>query len=190
MLRVLELLVSPSTAWPKIVEADRSAFFLIFLVFLPLSVVCLGAEAAALVRWGLRQNPFGFIVPVPGAVAVRYVGLRLAMDIACVFGVAAVIKSLAGSFHLRTTGRQTITIAIYGLCPLILARLLVAVPSLPAWASFVVGAIFCTSVLYHGVGLVLRPDQTHGFGLYMLTVLTVAGGSGLAYVIGLGLLRG
>ena len=56
--------------------------------------------------------------------------------------------------------------------PILLARFLDAVPALNTWLLGL-GALLSISVLYHGIRLVLRPDQTKGFGIYLVSAIIV-----------------
>jgi hypothetical protein len=48
------------------------------------------------------------------------------------------------------------------------------IPEINPWISVGVGITGCFIVLYQGVGAVLEPDQTKGFGLYILISMIFA----------------
>jgi hypothetical protein len=52
------------------------------------------------------------------------------------------------------------------------------------------GALLAASILYHGVGLVLKPEQTKGFGLYLVSAMIVVFSSGVIHAIAGAVLRG
>ena len=82
------------------------------------------------------------------------------------------------------------TVMAYGFGPIILARILDGFPQLNTWVCWAIGAVGSVSVLYHGIGMILRPDQTKGFGLYLMAIIIVVLMSGLAHFAAVSVLHG
>ena len=90
----------------------------------------------------------------------------------------------------RTNYFQSFVVMAYGFEPIILARILDGFPVINTWVCWVIGVAVSTSVLYHGVGMVLRPEQTKGFGLYLISILIIVLVSALAHFAAVGVLEG
>jgi uncharacterized membrane protein YecN with MAPEG domain len=57
------------------------------------------------------------------------------------------------------------------------------------WLCWIIGAIVAVHVLYYGVGLIFQPDQTKGFGVFLMCAIVVLSLGGLAHFVALALLR-
>jgi hypothetical protein len=188
MIRALQLIVSPFKTWTKVATEQRSASLILFLSFLPLLAVCVGAETYSLLQWGERRGELGHLVKVSQPVAMRYAGAQISLLLTCSLFGAFSLQAIAQSFNLAATFRQAFTAIAYGISPIVLGRLLDAVPAMNTWVCWGIGAMVSLSVLYHGVALILKPDQTKGFGL-LVSVMVVILSTGVAHFVTLAVLH-
>ena len=148
------------------------------------------AEGYGLVQWGDKRGEFGHAVIVAQALAIRYEVTQLVFGLVLVFGGAKLIQWIGLSFHFHPIYSRCFTTTAYGLAPIFLARFLDAMPNLNTWVCWAMGASGSVYLLYSGIGLVLEPEQTKGFGLYLLIALILVLMSGLAHFAALAVLWG
>lgn len=189
MITAFQLIFSPFETWEKITTAQRGFLWVLFVYLLPLLIVCVGVEGFLLNRWGEKRGDFGFVIQVPVTLALRYAVAYLVVLVAAVFVSAKFLGIASQSFEARTTYFQCLTVMAYGYGPIALARMLDGFPQLNTWVCWAMGAVASVSVLYHGIGMVLRPDQTKGFGLYLMTIIIVVLMSALAHFAALSVLH-
>jgi hypothetical protein len=189
MITALQLIFSPFETWEKISTAQRGFFWTLCVYLLPLLLIGVGVEALLLARFGEKRGEFG-LIKVSIDLAIRYAAVYFVILLAAVFVTAKFLALASESFNLRTTYLQSFTVMAYGFGPIILARILDGLPQLNTWVCWAMGAAGAVSVLYHGVGTVLRPDQTKGFGLYLMSIIIVVVVSGLAHFAALSVLHG
>jgi len=65
---------------------------------------------------------------------------------------------------------------------LFLARVLDAGPMVHPATAWVIGIVLAFWVLYQGIPLVMQPDPTHAFGVYLSSMFVIILTSGLARV--------
>ena len=53
-----------------------------------------------------------------------------------------------------------------------------------------IGAAFAMSLLYHGVAQMMRPEQTKGFGLYLVSMVLIVFFTGFSHFIAIQVLHG
>ncbi len=191
MITALQLIFSPFETWEKITTAQRGFIWVVCVHLLPLLVLSLGIEGFLLSRWGEKRSEVGgFLVKVPLALAIRYCAAYFVFLLAAVFVSAKFLALASESFNVHTSFLQSLVVMAYGFGPIILSRILDGVPQLNTWVCWVLGAVVSVSVLYHGIGMVLRPDQTKGFGLYLIACIIVVLTSALAHFAALAVLHG
>lgn len=190
MITAFQLIFSPFETWEKITESQRGILWVLFVHLLPLLVVCLGIEGFLLNRWGEKRGELGFIVKVPVALAVRYTAAYALILLGAVFVGAKFLQMASESFNVRTTYFQSLLVMAYGYGPIVLARVVDGFPIMNTWVCWILGVAGTVSVLYHGIGMVLRPDQTKGFGLYLVSIIIVLLMSGLGHFAALSVLHG
>jgi hypothetical protein len=189
MITALQLIFSPFETWEKISTAQRSFFWILCVYLLPLLIVALGIEGYLLTQWGEKRGDFGLIT-VRTDLAVRYAAAYGVILLAGVFVSAKFLALASESFNVQTTYFQSFTVMAYGFGPIILARIVDGFPQVNTWVCWAVGAAGSISVLYHGIGMILRPDQTKGFGLYLMAIIIVVLMSGLAHFAAVSVLHG
>lgn len=189
MIRALQLIFSPFHTWTKVVAEQRSIGFILFCSLLPLLVVCVGIESYSLIRWGERRGDLGHLVMISQPVALRYAAAHILLFLACALFAGFGLQAVAQSFNLAATFRQAFTAIAYGVSPIVLARLLDAIPAMNTWVCWGIGGMLSLSTLYHGVALILKPDQTKGFGLYIVSVMIVLLSTGVAHLLAVAVLH-
>ncbi len=190
MIKALWLLFAPGNAWGKIVASKRGVLAILLLFLLPLLVICAGCEGYALLHWGDRTTQFGRRVILSKDLVMRLELTRILVGLAMVFAGAKMIQWVGESFHFYPRFQACFTVAAYGLSPVFMAHILNCVPAINTWVSWALGVAGCVFILYQGIGMVLEPDQTKGFGLYLLIVLIYTLLSAMAQVISLMVLQG
>ena len=170
--------------------SDRGFLWHFFLYLLPLLVVTMGIEGYLLARWGEKRGEFGFVVKVPVAMAAKYALAYLVMLLVAVFVSSKFLTLASESFNVRASYLQAFTLLAYGFGPIILVRVLDGIPQLNTWVCWAIGAVVSVSVLYHGIGMILKPEQTKGFGLYLVTIVILVITSALAHFAALSVLHG
>ena len=189
MITALQLIFSPFETWEKITNAQRGFWWALLVHLLPLLILALGIEGYLLTRWGEKRD-FGLIVKLPILQAARYAGAYFVLLLAAVLVAAKFLQLASESLTIRTTYTQTFVLMAYGFSPIILARILDGFPQINGWVCWGIGALASISILYHGVGMVLRPEQTKGFGMYLLSILIVVVVSALAHFAATSVLHG
>lgn len=189
MIKALQLIFAPFNAWMRIAEAQRGVLFILCLFLLPLLLVCIGAESYALMRWGERRGEFGLVANVTQEAALHYGIAQAGTLLAAVFVGAFFVQAIANSFNMPTAFSQAFALMAYGVSPVVLLHLLDALPAAPTWVCWGVGAALSVSVLYHGVALVLKPEQTKGFGLYLVAAFVMVAATGVAHFISVAVLH-
>lgn len=173
------LIFAPLRTWEQIAKAKRGVAAIVFLFLLPLMLLCSLAEGFALTKWGEKRGIESHIVIIPQDLAIRFEVVQLLLGLAMVFLAAKILEWVAEGFHFYPRYAQSFTVIAYGYSPTFLARFMDCFPGVNTWLSWSLGVVASVYVLYHGVALVLQPDQTKGFGIYLMCILilTLLGGS-------------
>lgn len=190
MITAFQLIFSPFETWEKITVAQRGYVWILLVHLLPLLIVCLGLEGFMLNRWGEKQGDLDRIINVPVWLAFRYAATYFLILLAAVFVGAKFLGMASESFNVQTSYLQSLVVMAYGYGPIILIRVLDGFPQVNTWVCWVLGVAGTVSVLYHGIGMVLRPDQTKGFGLYLVAIVIVVLMSGLGHFAAISVLQG
>jgi predicted tellurium resistance membrane protein TerC len=183
MIKVLLLILSPFKTWEKIAEKNRGFLAVSILFVLPLIFIAAAGEGYGLLRWGEKRGEFAHISKVTRELALRYEIVQIALALIILFVGAQLLLSVARSFQLNATFSQAYSTVAYGFSPLFAVQLLDGIPMVNTWICWGLGAILSMTVLYHGVALMLKPDQTKGFGIYLTTVIFMLIFSGLAHFV-------
>lgn len=191
-MRLIQLLFAPFATWTKVAEANRHAALVFLLTALPMMVAGSALEGWCMTRWGISSRDFGEtrLVRLAEATVLRFCEYRLGVDVALLFLSAILVHLFAESFQTGSRFGAALELVTYSLGPVwVIGRGLDAFPMLPTWLCWGGGAILTLYLVYHGVGLLLKPDQTKGFGLLMVTTLTLLVLSALAHFVSLTLLK-
>lgn len=174
MIKLVYLLFAPGQAWDSIATAQRNFLLVLFLNPLPLMALGIGAEAYSLSHWGLLSSDIVRAKPMLLSldVAQKYALIRLCGDVAVLFFAAQLLNWIGDSFHLRTNYNDAFRVVAYSLGPVFcIGHALDGVPYVNTWICWTVGILLAIYLLYHGIGMVMKPDQTKGFGLFLCTSL-------------------
>lgn len=190
MITAIQLIFSPFETWQKIAQAERGLLRTLSLYLLPLLIVAVGAEVYFMLRWGEKQGEFGDMIRPSAELAIRYGAAQFVLLLAAIFLSARFLTMIAESFNVRTGFSQCFVLMAYAFGPIIMTRIIDGLPQLSTWVCWVIGAACSASVLYHGIGMMLKPEQTKGFGLYLISVFIVLLFSGLAHFSAVGVLHG
>lgn len=173
MLTALRLLFFPFKTWEKISLARRGPAWILFVYLMPLLVAAVALEGLSLVRFGETRGGLEFSVKISTNAAIRYSATQLTLILSSILMGAKFLQWITHSFQVNSTYAQCLNVMAYGFSPILLTRFLDALPGLNTWACWGLGALLASSVLYHGVALVLRPEQTKGFGIYLVSLIIV-----------------
>ena len=163
MIKALLLILDPIRTWERIVVARRRWQLNLLLYFIPFLAVVTVAEGYGIKRWGKPRGEFARIQPVSPTQIVTYETAQVLLSLFIIFLMARLIKSLGETFHGRHTFGQTFTVAVYGVSPILLLRLLDAFPSVSPWLTWGVGVIlFPTNDPYTEAGQDNGGDDERG----------------------------
>jgi hypothetical protein len=179
MIKALFLIFEPAAAWQRVVEARRGLGFLLLFYLLPMILILAALEGFSLMEWGRRQwdsNQMK-IFTVEGMLAYE-IAQSLA-TLAMVFICGQTVKALGNASYPRHSYIQGFTVAVCGLSPLFLMRLLDVFPAINPWLTWGVGILLCVATLYQGVPRVMQPDPSQAFGLYLMCSVMFAMITGL-----------
>ncbi|HLP76287.1 MAG TPA: Yip1 family protein [Candidatus Paceibacterota bacterium] len=190
MIKALFLIFIPVPTWEQIAAFQRKTSTVLLTYLLPMLLISTVAECYGLVHWGKPRGDVNRVSTFTVSEAVVYGAGRILLSIAIVVIMAKMIKALGETFHGRHSFHQVFMLASYGLSPLFLLRVLNIFPAVSIWATWAVGAILCAVILYHGLPVVMRPDPSHAFGLYLMTVLLLFFVTGLTCFLTFWYVRG
>lgn len=140
--------------------------------------------------WGDPRAGLVSRIRIPQEAAIRYAGAQVALLMASILIGAQVLQWVARSSQVQSVFTQCFTLMAYSFSPFLLVRLIDAIPGFNTWACWGIGALGALSVLYHGVALALKPDQTKGFGLYLISIIFVLFSSFFSHFVAQFVLRG
>lgn len=189
MIRVFQLFFLPGTAWEKIAVGRQKFLMTALLYLVPMVALAVVIDGYALRLWGMRELLGGAATHYDLAAITRFELIHAGILMAMVLAGAVIVQWLAESFQVRTDFAACFNLAVFGFAPVLIAHMLGIVPFLNNWITAGLGMLGCAYVLYQGVGAVLQPDQTKGFGIYILCVLTFALLTAMELMLGLMALR-
>ena len=189
MLRALNLLFNPEATWQKMALKPPYIATVLFISILPMMAIALGVEAYAMVNFGEMFSEIGRRT-VSQDRAIKYAVFYGAASLVVVLFGAGLLKHVAESFNLRSSFSVCLILIAFAYSPIFYGRLLDAIPAINTWICWAVGVALAMRILYHGVAWWLQPEQTKGFGLFILTFIYVAVLSGLVHFASLQVLHG
>jgi hypothetical protein len=173
MFKAIFLLFAPQRIWESIASAQRGVAYIFLLTTLPLLVLSASVEGYGLLKRGDLRGELGRTVTVTQERMIRYETVQVTVGLILVFGGAWLIKHIATSFHFYPSYTDCFRLTAYGTAPHFLARMADGFPQVNTWLCLGAGAFGVMYGLYHGNALVLKPDITKGFGLYVLSTLVL-----------------
>jgi hypothetical protein len=190
MIKTIQLLVFPFQTWQRIALSNSGAVAVLFVYFIPLLFLTLFLECLGLMRWGMAAGEFGRTTFLSSEMAQRYGVAQFLLSLAVLVVSAKLLQLVMHSFNLQNSFRHCFTVYAYGFSPILVMRMAHGLPMLNTWICWGIGAALSMGILYHGIGQVLRPDQTKGLGVFMMATMILLALSGLAQFISLGFLHG
>ena len=190
MIRVIEFFFAPERAWQKIVLANQGATSAIALALLPSMLIGSVIEAFGLLKLGERHGEIGHLVRVSQELVIRYELTHIGLGLLSVLLCAWVLHSIGLSFDVNCGFGKTLATVAYSSAPIFLMWAPDAIPALPTWICWAIGAAFAISLLYHGVAQMMRPEQTKGFGLYLVSMVLIVFFTGFSHFIAIQVLHG
>ena len=179
MIKALYLIFKPADAWVGILQSQRRASFLLAFYFLPMVLIASAAEGFGLMEWGRHQADIHRIHKFTGREMMVYEMARFVLTWLIVVVFAVLIKMFGDTFRERNSYRQAFTLAIYGISPVFLLRLLEAAPGLNSWVPWGIGVALSLEVIYRGIPGVLEPDPPNAIGLFFMISLVLIAITGL-----------
>jgi uncharacterized membrane protein YecN with MAPEG domain len=189
MLRAISFSLLPEGAWQKAATKPPHFALVLFVTLLPLMILTLAVEGYALVNFGEGYGEVGRRV-ISADRAIKYEVFYGVASLAVIFLGAALLKGLGESFNLKASYSVTFVLMAIAYTPIFLVRLLDAVPAVHTWICWAVGVALAMRILYHGVGWWLKPEQTKGFGLFIMCFIYVLVLSGLVHFAAVQVLHG
>lgn len=189
MIRAFQMIFAPEGVWPKIAEKNRHMIFILFLSTLPLILGCLALEGLGLDRLGESTGELGRLTP-DRPIIYKYLLAHLVGDLAFLFLGSYFFRSVARSFNSNATYSQSFCTLAIGSSPIFLMHAPDGLPVMYTWLCWGIGMGLAIRGLYHGVAVNIRPEQTKGFGLFIVSVFIVGFLSGLAHFISIAILHG
>ncbi len=190
MLRALTLLFSPGKTWERMALKPPNALTVVIISLLPLMAVTLAAEGYGLWKFGEVLNGIGKPLPLPRERIIRYEAFYGVASFIVILAGTSLTKSVADSFGTIAPFAKTLVLMSCGFMPVFLMRVPDGIPQINTWICWAVGAALTARILYHGVALWLKPEQTKGFGLFLVSVVYTFVLSGLVHFAAIQVLHG
>ena len=180
-MRLIRLIFSAGKEWERITTTGNYSFLFVLCVsLLPLLAMACAGEGWGLMRLGEANSDVGRI-EVPPERIVRYEVFYAVATLAAIIGGAALLKMVGASFNVTVPYSAYFALLAYGFSPIIFMHLLDGLPFINTWICWAIGIGLAASILYHGVAFALKPEQTKGFGLMIMSVMYVVILSGLVH---------
>jgi hypothetical protein len=189
MLRALNLTISPEAGWQKTALNPPNAFVVLLASILPIMILGLAVEGYALMKYGEVFGELGRH-PVTAERVLKYTIFYGVASLAVILAGAGLLRNVGSTFNLQVSYGAWLTLLGIVYIPIFLARMLDAVPAIHTWICWGIGVALALRVLYHGVGGWLRPEQTKGFGLFLITFIYILVLSGLVHFASIQVLQG
>lgn len=171
MLRALNLLIAPGKTWERMALKQTNAFTILLISLLPLMAVTLAVEAYGLLNFGEVVGGIGKQLRLSEERVIRYVAFYAIASLIVIVTGSLLLKSVAESFNVNATFGACFVLIACGFMPIFIMRIFDAIPQINTWICWAVGAALSIRILYHGVALWLKPEQTKGFGLFLVSVI-------------------
>jgi hypothetical protein len=189
MLRALNLWISPEAGWQKTALNPPHALAVLLGAILPILVLSLAVEGYALMRLGENFGELGRH-PVAQDRMLKYTLFYGVASLAVILIGAGLLQNVGSTFNLRVTYGAWMVLLGFVYIPIFLVRMLDGLPAVDTWVCWGIGLAMALRILYHGIGGWLRPEQTKGFGLLLITFMYILVLSGLVHFASIQVLKG
>lgn len=183
MFRAITLLLVPQSTWERIAASQWNSLVVFLFSFLPLLALTAAIEGLGMARLGAYVNDYGRTIAITQEQALQFQATQTVLTLLILGLGTKLVLWVAEGFHSPTTFKQAFTLTAYALTPLLWFRIIDGHPGVPTWVCFALGAVGVLFVMYHGIALVLQPDTSVGFGLYLICSLVLILSAGLAHFI-------
>jgi hypothetical protein len=190
MFKAFQLIFVPAAAWDDIAEKEHSILSTLLLYLVPMILAACLVEGYGLYRLGDTQGLYGAIIRVPFDLIVVYELIQAGVYLLTAFVGAKVIKSIADSFHARTTYTLCFVAVAYSLAPVMLLQVVDAIPQFNTWVCRGIGILLMIATLYHGLPRLVKPDSVRALSLYFVSAFTLILLTGVGHFVAVMVLRG
>ncbi len=190
MVRALKLLFAPDKTWEKMALNPPRAATLVLLSLLPLIAITFAVEGYGLFKLGESVAGFDQVHRLPDERIIRYEVFYAVASVLVIFTGSFLLKSVAESFNVAASFGTCFILIACGFMPIFLLRIPDGIPQINTWTCWAVGAVLASRILYHGVALWLKPEQTKGFGLFLVSIIYTFVLSGLVHFAAVQVLHG
>lgn len=194
MIKALQLIFEPATAWDAIARAERGVFGVLIRFLLPAVLIACSLEGWGMLRLGHLPTRFGLAdlqtVTLPLEVILRFEIAQAGLNLAAVFLLAYFLHQLLRSFHCRAPFALALTVMAYNFAPLLVMQMIDGIPLAPTWLCRGIGALLAAKVFYVGLVRVIRPEPSTALGLYFLGALLIFAFAGISHFVALQILEG
>ena len=194
MIKALQLIFEPATAWDAIARAERGVFGVLIRFLLPAVLIACALEGWGMLRLGHMPTRFGMAdsqtVTLPIEAILRYEIAQAVLNLVTVFLLAYCLNQLLHSFHCRAPFALALTVMAYNFAPLLVMQIIDGLPLAPTWVCRGIGALLAAKVFYTGLVRVIRPEPSTALGLYFLGALLIFAFAGISHFVALQVLEG
>ena len=170
--RVKSILMAPKTEWPIIETEQTDVKTLTINYLLPLALI---TAVASFIGYGLiGQNVFGVHVGSIGY-GLRYALISLVSTIGGAFLTAYIIDLLASSFGSEKNFLQSFKLVVYSYTPMLVAGVLLIIPSLGILASL--AGLYGLYLLFLGLQPLKKTPEDKKVTYFVISLIVVILGS-------------
>ena len=177
------LLLLHQTTWQKIANSQWNSLVVFLVSFVPLLLLAAAVEALGMWKLGASVNDFGRTIKITQQQAIEFQVIQIGLSLLVLFFGTKLVQWVCDGFHSPATFKQAFTLTAYGITPLLWLRLVDGLPAVPTWVCLAVGGVGIVVVLYHGIAMVLQPDTSVGFGLYLICSVVLVLLAGLSHFV-------
>jgi hypothetical protein len=190
MLRALNFLFAPGKTWERMALKPPNAITILLITLVPLIVITFAIEGYGLLTLGEKVSDLSAHLRMPLERVIRYEVFYAVASIVVIFVGTYLLQSVAQSFGVMVSFGQCFVLMACTFTSIFLLRIPDAIPQINTWICWGVGVVLSFRILYHGVALWLKPEQTKGFGLFIVSVIYTIVLSGLVHFAAVQVLHG
>jgi hypothetical protein len=190
MFRSLIILFAPQKGWKTIADQSWNVLVVFLFSILPLLVAGCVVEGWGMAQFGAQTGSIGRVIHLEQNQIITYEVIQFVLGLILLFFGGKFIQWVCVGFHTETSYRQAFTLTAYSLTPIFWMRFLDCVPSVPSWLCWGIGALGIMMLLYNGVALVIQPNTSVGFGMYLVSSLILVALTALCHFLAQGVAYG
>lgn len=190
MIRSLTILFVPLKGWQTIANQSWNVLVVFLFSVAPLLIASCAVEGWGMIQFGAKKGALGRIVHLEQNQILTFEIIQLGLGLLLLFLGAKFIQWVCVGFHTDTTYKQAFTLTAYALTPIFWIRFLDCIPAIPTWLCWGLGALGIMMVLYNGVALVIQPNTSVGFGMYLVSSLILVALTALSHFLAQGVAYG